>query len=377
LTRRAALGSAAASLGSMALAAGATRALAAMPEGKPGPDLVAYTGTGLQTDLADKLIEPFADYMNKKYGVPTRVQTVVGQSPTAWVSFKTQWPNPAGDTYQLYPEYIQEGTPKGYFLKLEDGFTPEEWATFDQSALETMDCQGYVAPMDISASVLVVQNSLKDPIDSWSALGDPKYKGRVTFDSALAVGSGYNMIAAGALAIGNDWNGWFKDGKFDEAAAMPAFKEVARWAGNALTLTQGSGSIRPLLRRGEALFSAWWWHNAVEEMQSGTPVHIVYPKEGLPASVGCGPVISAATKNPIGAYEWVRFFHSSYADEVAISIKEYNRIPRQGEKASDPWQEFSAKGKIAWVNDFRRLTLGQQYNEQVLELYNRVVIQGG
>ena len=377
LTRRRAVGAGVASLGSLTMAPWDRTALAAMPEGKPGPDFVAYTGTGLQTDLADKLVDPFADFMKKKYGVATRVQTVVGQSPAAWVGFKTQWPDPAGDTYQLYPEYIQEGIPKGYFLRLRDGYTPEEWATFDQDAVRTMDCGGYVAPMDISASVLVVQNSLTDPIDSWAALGDPKYKGRVTFNSALAVGSGYNMIAAAALAVGDEWKDWFRDGTFNVKAATPAFAEAERWAANALTLTQGSGSIRPLLRRGEALISAWWWHNGVQEVELGTPVHIVYPKEGLPAAVGCGPVISARTKNPVAAFEWVKFFHSSYADDLAISLKEYNRIPRKGDRASKPWQEFASKGKIVWVNEFRRLTLGPQFNQQALDLYNKMVIQGG
>ncbi len=105
----------------------------------------------------------------------------------------------------------------------------------------------YVAPIDISALVLVVQNSVTDPIDSWAILGvDPKFARRVTFDSALAVGSGYNMIHAAALAIGSTHKTWkFKDGTFDEAAALPAFKERARWAANALTLTEGSGPITP------------------------------------------------------------------------------------------------------------------------------------
>ena len=375
-TRRGALG-AAASLGSLALAPWAGKALAAMPAGKPGPDLVAYVGTGLQTDLADKLVGPFADFMNKKYGVPVRVQTVPGQSPAAWAAFKTQWPNPNGDVYQLYNQYIQEGAKQGYFLRLRDYYAPEEWARFDPDAVATMDVDGYSAPLSLSASVLVVQNAVTDPITSWRVLGDPKYSRRITFDSALSVGSGYNMIAAGALAVGNDWKGWFKDGTFDREAAMPAFKEVARWAGNALTLTQGSGSITPLLRRGEALISAWWWQQGVREQEIGTPVHVVYPKEGLPASVETGPVVSAHAKNPIAAIEWAKFFHSDTADELAVSLHEYDRVPRRGAPVSDAWKAFTKQSRIVWINDFRSKVLGSQFNEQVLDLYNEVVIQGG
>ena len=376
ISRRAFTKTAAASLASLALPSLITRASAADSNAKVGDHLVVYTGTGLQTTLADKLVAPFADYMQKKYGVAVQVQTVVGQTPAAWVRFKTEWPNPSGDVYQFYNENIQEGAAKGYFLSLKDSYDPKEWARLDPDALKAMDTGGYTAPADVSASVLVVQNEVKDPVSSWSVLGDPKYDRRITFDSALAVGSGYNMVAAAALTVGNDWNTWFKDGKFDEKAAMPAFEETARWAKNALTLTQGSGSITPLLRRQEALISAWWWHNGEQEVETGTPVHIVYPKEGAPAVVNCGPVVSAKTQNPVAALEWVRFFHSDAADEVAVTLKEYNRIPKSGEKPNAPWAQFMKDSKIVWVNEFRSLTIGPKYNEQVLDLYNRVVIQG-
>jgi hypothetical protein len=315
--------------------------------------------------------------MQKKYGVAVQVQTVAGQTPAAWVRFQTEWPNPSGDVYQFYNENIQEGIPKGYFLPLKDAYTDEEWALFDPDALKALGTGDYAAPADVSASVLVVQNSVKDKIDSWGVLGDPKYNHRVTFDSALAVGSGYNMVAAAALTIGNDWNTWFKNGKLDEQAAMPAFKEAAKWASNALTLTEGSGSITPLLRRQESLISAWWWHNGQQEVERGTPVHMVYPKEGSPAAVNAGPVVSSKTTNPVAALEWVKFVHSDVSMQMAISLKEYNRMPRKGETPNKAWQEFMQAGKIVWVNDFRETTMGKTYNQQILDLYNRVVIQGG
>jgi hypothetical protein len=221
------------------------RALGQMSNVDVGDALVVYTGTGLQTTVADMLVAPFAEFMQKKYGVATQVQTVVGQTPAAFLRFKTEWPNPAGDVYQFYNEGIQEGIPLGYFLPLKQGCTEEEWAQFDPDALAAMGTGDYVAPIDISASVLVVQDSVTDPVDSWSALGDPKFAHRDTFDSALAVGSGYNMIHAAALAIGADYKTWFKDGVFDEAAALPAFKEAARWASNALTLTEGRARSLP------------------------------------------------------------------------------------------------------------------------------------
>jgi ABC-type Fe3+ transport system substrate-binding protein len=368
-----------AAIGSLALSGLTSRincAHAATPSAKVLPHLVAYTGTGLQTDLADRLVEPFSKYMQQKYGVPVHVQTVVGQSPAAWVAFQTEWPNPSGDVYMFYNEYVQQGIPKGYWLRLQDAFPPNEWVTFDASAVQTLATDGYTAPMSISPYLLVVQNALTDPIDSWAVLGDPKYKNRVTFDSALSVGSGYNAIAAAALVRGDDWTKWFVNGKFDVNAARPTFQEVARWARNALTLTQGSGSISPLLRRGESLISAWWWQNGLQEQLAGTPVHLVYPKEGVLAAVDSGPVVSSKTKNPVAALEWAMFFHSDTAASIAAQLHEFNLMPRKGAPATPQWTDFEKNAHIVWINQFREWTLGAQYNRKVLALYNEVVIQG-
>lgn len=358
------------------LAAFATGA-AAQDANKPGEDLVVYTGTGIPTDFADALVEPFSKHMQEKYGVAVHVRTVPGAIPTVWAQLQTEWPNPSGDVYWLYNQNIRAGIDLGYWLPLQDKFSAEEWASFDQDAMKTLNTKGYSAPIEISAWILVVQNSLAEgKVTSMNDLGNKEFAHRITFDSALSVGSGYNAIAAAAAIRGDDWHTWFQNGQFNEEAALPAFKLVAEWAANALTLTQGSGSIRPLLRRGESLISAWWWHNAVEELKAGTPVHIVEPKEGVVSLVQSGPVISSKTKNPIAAVEWARFVHSAEANEVAQKVGYLNKLPRKGESASPQWQEFASKARLMWVDDFRDAMLDPAYNEKVLDLYNRVVIQG-
>lgn len=364
-------------LASLAMAGVSTLAGPAFAQDKPGEELIVYTGTGIPTDFADALVEPFSKFMEEKYGVPVHVRTVPGAIPTVWAQLQTEWPNPTGDVYWLYNQNIREGIDLGYWLPLQDKFTPEEWASFDAGAMKTLNTQGYSAPMEVSAWVLAVQNTVPaDAVTSMADLAKPEFAHRITFNSALSVGSGYNAIAAAAAIRGDDWHTWFKDGTFDEAAARPAFDLVATWAANALTLTQGSGSIRPLLRRGEALISAWWWHNTVEELAAGTAIHIVEPTEGVVALIQSGPVISSKTKNPIAAVEWAKFVHSPVATKVALEVGYLNKLPRTGEIASPEWQDFTSKAKFLWVDDFRDAMLDPAYNEKVLDLYNRVVIQG-
>ena len=189
------------------------------------------------------------------------------------------------------------------------------------------------------------------------------------------MGSGYNAIFSAAIIRGDDWHTWFKDGKFDAEAARPAFEMVKGWADNALSLTQGSGSIRPLLQRGEALVSAWWWHNTVEEIDSGTPIRVVAPSEGVVAVLQSGPVISSRTKNPIAAVEWVRFVHSEAGNVAAQEVGYRNKLPRAGESATPEWTAFVNGAKLIYSDEFRDTALSPAYNQQVLDLYTQIVIE--
>lgn len=126
-------------------------AVSAQEEQRPGEELIVYTGTGIPTDFNDALVEPFGDYMEEKYGVRVQVRTVPGAVPSVWAKLQTEWPNPTGDVYWLYNQMIREGASKGYWIKLQDHFSAEEWASFDQDVMETMNTGGYSAPIEISA----------------------------------------------------------------------------------------------------------------------------------------------------------------------------------------------------------------------------------
>jgi ABC-type Fe3+ transport system substrate-binding protein len=342
-----------------------------------GNQLVVYTGTGSPDELANAIVDGYVEMMKDKYDVDIDVHLVSGSAATSWVTFNTEWPNPSGDVYQFYTENVREGVADGRWLNLQEHYAPEDWARFDEAALGAMNTDGVSLPMELAASVLVVQDSMpENSVTSWDDLAKPEYAKRITFESAVAVGSGYNVVAAGALVAGSDWETWFVDGEFDEEAARPAFEKVRDWADNALTLTQGSGSIRPLLARGEALISNWWWHSGVMERMSGVPVHIVYPEEGVPAAVSAGPVIASTTKNPVAAVEWVKYFHSLDAAEIGDELGWVSRYRQEGEAPSEEWDSFMANARIVWVDEFRELAQRPEYNEDFLGLYNRVVIQG-
>ncbi|RUT28290.1 extracellular solute-binding protein [Arsenicitalea aurantiaca] len=342
-----------------------------------GNQLNVYSGTGSPDEMSNAIVDGYVSMMKEKYGVDIDVQLVSGSAATSWVTFNTEWPNPSGDVYQLYTENVRQSAPDGRWLNLQEQYTPEEWARFDADGLAAMNTGGFSLPMELAASVLVVQDSLPEgSVTSWDDLGNPEFARRTTFESAVAVGSGYNVVAAAAAVVGSDWNTWFVDGEFDEEAARPAFEKVRDWADNALTLTQGSGSIRPLLARGEALISNWWWHSGVMERMAGVQVHTVYPVEGVPAAVATGPVVASSTQNPIAAIEWVKYFHSAEAGKAGDELGWVSRFRQEGEDPSEEWDSFRSNADIIWVDTFRDLAQSPEYNQAFLGFYNRVVIQG-
>jgi len=341
-----------------------------------GRELVVYTAPAVSA-LFEALVTPFAEHTRRKWGTAVNVTVVTASVPTTWATFKSEWPEPSGDVYTLYGENIREGIAKGWLQPLRPHYSEAEWARFDPDALRAMDTAGYAAPFIITPTVIVVQASLpEDAVTGWADLGNEDLKGRVIFESAISVGAGYNLVAAAALVQGADWREWFRPDGFDTDAARPTLELMKRWADNALTLTQGSGTIRPLLARGEALAATWWWANAVQEIKNGLPLRIVYPREGTVTAVQAGPVVTSTTDNPLAAIEWVKFVHSDLAGAVANRLNYLGRIPLAGEEPTAEWKEFRARAKQVPIDEFRNAALDGAYNRDFIDAYSRIVIEG-
>lgn len=360
-----------------ALLAGAVApAQAAGSTERVGRELVVYTAPAISA-LFEALVVPFAEHTRRKWGTAVQVTVVTTAVPTAWTTFKAEWPKPSGDVYILYGEHIREGIAKSYLQPLRPHYGDAEWARFDKDALRAMNMDGYAAPFIITPTVIAVQASLPETaVTGWADLGSSEVKGRVTFESAISVGAGYNLVAAAALVQGADWRAWFGPDGFDEEAARPTLELMRRWADNALTLTQGSGTIRPLLARGEALAATWWWANTVQEIKNGMPLRIVYPREGTITAVQAGPVVTSVTDNPLAAIEWVKFVHSDVAAAIGNRLNYLGRIPLAGEEPTAEWKEFASRAKPVPIDEFRALVLNPAYNRAFIDAYSRIVIEG-
>jgi len=341
-----------------------------------GKSLVVYSPPAVSAFL-EALAEPFAEHTRRKFGAPVHVDIVTMSAPVAWATLETEWPTPSGDVYIFYETNVREGIRKGYFRQIRPAFTDREWGRFDSEAMRAIDTGGYAAPLLLTSLVLAVQESLaENAVTGWADLSGETLRKRFTLESALSVGAGYNVVAAAALVEGSDWRDWFRNGRFDEAAARPALERVRQWADNALTMTRGSGTIRPLLARQEALASTWWWANTVQEIRNGMKLRVVYPEEGTITAFQAGPVVTSVTKNPAGAMEWVKFVHSDVAGAIANRINYLGRIPLSGEEWTPEWKSYMAKAKRVPIDEFRALVFDPAYNMAFIDAYSRIVLEG-
>lgn len=111
------------------------------------------------------------------------------------------------------------------------------------------------------------KNLLKDPPDSWSALWDPKWRGKVTFFDNNFI----PLVLAARLNGGNEQN------------VDVGFRIWAENAKNLRALVGSNDQLKNLLVSGEALIAPWFtsiWKFWEEE---GAPLGFVNPKEGVVA----------------------------------------------------------------------------------------------
>jgi len=115
--------------------------------------------------------------------------------------------------------------------------------------------------------IMYNKNLVKDPPDSWSALWDPKWRGKVTFFDNNFI----PLVLAARLNGGNEQN------------IDAGFRVWAENAKNLRALVTSNDQLKNLLVSGEALIAPWFtsiWKFWVEE---GAPLGFVNPREGVVA----------------------------------------------------------------------------------------------
>ncbi len=342
--------------------------------------VVVGTSTGPDGDWAEAVVPEFQAYIKEKYGKDIDVILDRGAMTLRWTKFITEWPKPSADVTVVTPNFFFEGIDKGYWVKVDDYLSSEERDGLDQA--EYVRSKGYGVPYERQFYGPVVRTDLIPfEFESWNDLTDPRLTNRTTMDSALKVGSGYLAVLGAAISSGDNWEDWRNaDGTLNEDAATPTLKVLRKWYENALTLTEGSGTIRPLLNRGEVLVSLWWSSQAIVERGKGENVAFVFPKEGTISQGGTNWAVASKASSPNLGIEWVKFITSKKGYEIAYNkanligylVPRSDVIPPREEQAYIP----SPDVVIHSGNDFRSFIESELVQSDFIDLYTRIVVEG-
>jgi iron(III) transport system substrate-binding protein len=131
----------------------------------------------------------------------------------------------------------------------------------------------------------------------WTDLLQPAAKGQVVLPSPLYSGAAAIHMAALQAALGPDY--------------------YTRLAANGAVAMKGNGSIITAVASGQAMYGFVVDFMALNAEAKGSPVHFVFPKEGVTAVTEPVAVLEG-TKNPAAARAFVAFILSKAGQDLAV-----------------------------------------------------------
>lgn len=274
------------------------------------------TGAGISGSLDFYTSQPDADaqaLVNAFTEKNPDVEVSIFRSGTEEVVSKIQAEDQAGDI-QADVLLVADSVTFENFKKEELllSYKSPEADAIDQAYV---DPDGTYTGTKVMATGLIVNtNEVKDLPDSWSVLTEKAAKGKAVMPSPLYSGAAaYNL----GVVTKQDGMGW-------------EFYEDMR--ANDITITQGNGAVLEGVAMGEQQYGMIVDYLAAQAKSDGSPVELVYPKEGVP--VITEPVgIMANTDNEEAAQAFVDFVLSEEGQELA-SDQGYTPI-REGIEAPE------------------------------------------
>ncbi|MCF8210361.1 MAG: ABC transporter substrate-binding protein [Rhodoferax sp.] len=197
---------------------------------------------------------------------------------------------------------------------------------------------------------------------SWHDFADPKYKGKVVFQSPPASSFGlYGFLMINRIQGGNESN-------FD-----PGFKVWGeKFGGNVLEYVPSSAKISEMVQTGEAAIFPLTPTGVAAQKSKGIPVEYANPKEGSALLLTAECVI-ANNKQPELAQKLAAYLISAKAQEAALKFGDMfptNSKTKSDGTAADVITNVNGWMKSAITVDWdlvnaNRSTLNERWNKQV------------
>jgi iron(III) transport system substrate-binding protein len=173
-------------------------------------------------------------------------------------------------------------------------------------------------PFSVTLATVVAVNTRLVPEaetpTSWADLADPKWKGRLAFAGADRSGSALLQMMQIIHTAGDEAKGW---ALFERM--FPNF-----------VVTGSSSAVPRGVAQGEYAVGMTLEDNAQRFIDGGSPVKIVYPKEGISYAADAMALISNGP-NPEGARAFLDFVASEEGQKIIV--EKFGRRPIRGDVA--------------------------------------------
>lgn len=183
----------------------------------------------------------------------------------------------------------------------------------------TEDGQHWFLPVDWGMTALIYRTDLvREPVDSWELLWDPKYKGKLSIGDGMA---DTGLIVATLLKI-KDPNNMTADDLAKIKKKLLEQKPLLRFYWNDET------TLEQALTSGEVVASSSWNGAAATLIDQGVPVKFVSPKEGA-LTYCCGLVLARGGGHRDDAYDLMNAMSSPEAGKWLIETYGYGHSNRK------------------------------------------------
>jgi putative spermidine/putrescine transport system substrate-binding protein len=164
------------------------------------------------------------------------------------------------------------------------------------------------------ANVLIYnKDKIKTPPTSWSAIYDPKYKGKITVPD--------NPIQIADVAL--QFEGAKEPYKIDQATLDKVKAKLKQQRPLVRKYWALASDFEQLFKSGDAVIGAGWPLMTNDLRKAGMNVGEVLPKEGV-TGWSDSLMISAKAKHPICAYKWMNYVTSPQVQRKVTAVTNYS-----------------------------------------------------
>lgn len=198
----------------------------------------------------------------------------------------------------------------------------------------------YTKFMYVAQALVYHKNLVKTKPESWNAMWDPAYKGKIVVPDIATSHGSFFLLTASDMSGGNVKN------------TDPGFDLIKKLKPSILTFYSQHAQLAQLFTQGEVAMASWTSDRSQSMIDAGAPVAWTVPKEGayiIDSTIG----VAKGSKNTEAALKYVDFVLSeaaqaANAEHTYLAPVNKNVVLRPEIAAKLPIQELSRLKQTDW-----------------------------